>query len=82
MRRQTELLWHLRVYGPCSVAKLIETTTWPRQTLVSTMRRLRDIGHAEKLGDNAMYRITPGGQRLLDACATPIIAANPGGPGQ
>jgi len=61
MTRSDILLWHLRIYGPCSVAELIRTTRWERAALVSTLSRLRTAGLAERCMRRT-YRLTEAGR--------------------
>ena len=58
------VLWHLRIFGPCSVADLIRTTRLQRRQVVGSLRDLRENGSADRCM-RARYRITDDGRRRL-----------------
>jgi DNA-binding MarR family transcriptional regulator len=60
---EREVMWHLRIYGPCSAADLIRSTKFHRAILVAALRRLRMKGVAERCMQ-ARYRLTDRGQAL------------------
>jgi DNA-binding IclR family transcriptional regulator len=72
MTLQNEVLWHLRIYGPCGIAKLHGTTRKTRPQVISAMNRLREIGLAE-WREEGVYRITPHGERHLSELGTPLL---------
>ena len=64
MTTEKELLWLLRLYGPCPFAKLVHRSRKGRDSLWSAMGRLREKLWAEKCG-RVSYRITPEGKRHI-----------------
>lgn len=64
MTIQDEVLWRLRIYGPCSMATVAQTIDKPRVQVVAAMTRLRN----SKLAERTMRRT----YRLTDAGASRV----------
>ncbi len=73
MNNQHTVLWHLRIFGPCGIAKLHSTTRLQRPQVIAAMNGLRKIGLAE-WREEGIYRITPHGERRLTELGKPLFS--------
>lgn len=64
MTNGQQVLWLLRIYGPCSVAELLRHTPMDRPQLVSALYRQRQKGTAER-SMRATYRLTDAGRNAI-----------------
>lgn len=64
MTNGQQVLWLLRIYGPCSVAELLRHTEMDRFTLVGALYRERKKGTAERCM-RATYRLTDAGRNAI-----------------
>ncbi len=60
MSIQDEVLWRLRIYGPCSMKEVAATIDKPRGQVVAAMTRLRNANLAERTMRRT-YRLTDAG---------------------
>lgn len=80
MTNEVKMIWFLRIYGPCSVAKLIQVSGWSRNSVCGALRRVRKRSIARRCG-KAKYNLTPYGfmelNKIKKLSETPLLDAEP-----
>ncbi len=65
MTHEKEVLWLLRIYGPCSFRRIFYHARSSRESAWSALTRLREKGLAQRSG-RALYELTAVGTEHIE----------------